>query len=761
MGGQNGAITIGGGEGGNVTVSGTVTATSAQGNGGKVNITGDSIALAGATVDVSGKTGGGTVNIDGERQGKGSTQRATTTTLDATTVVKADATTDGNGGNVIVWSDKHTHFAGNISARGAGAGSGGEAEVSGKATLAYTGKTDLSADSGKYGNLLLDPHNVIISSAADTGGGFSASADDSVINANTLQGALALANVTVSTGSSGTQSGDITVASNIGWSANTSLTLEAAGNIALNGNISATGTNAGLALNYGSGKDYTLLSGKSVTLSGANSSLSIGGENYTLIRSMAQLDAINTTGLSGRYALAQNVNANGTTYSSALVGTSQGTAFSGTFTGLGNTISNLKISSADAYVGLFGYNTGTIRNIALTAAQLTGSSTATFYAGLLAAYNTGTIAYASAAGTLTRTSTATTYMGGLVGLNADTVKYAHSGATVSATYTSSWSYWGGLVGQNNKDILQSYFDGALNLSGTTGNGLQYTGGLVGYNFNNSRIMQSYSSGSVKGSGMSGAVGYVGGLAGANAGSVLNSYATGALNTGLNAQTGGLVGNNQSGTISGSYANNTITTTSSFASGGLIASGSSGRVINSYWNKETSVSSGVGAATQPTQSIAGLTSAQMKDPSNFSALDSTVWAPATGTAAPNLFGFSGVVGVAQNAVYGATPTTTYYGAGFWNAISGRLTNGLQLTDSVGVHTLSTAGLTAVNASGQAANIISLGGTVTPALLTITANNIGKVYGSNFPFASYSASGLVNGDSINSMTYTSTGFSPMPT
>ncbi|MGL9719545.1 two-partner secretion domain-containing protein [Symbiopectobacterium sp.] len=115
VGGQNGAITIGGGEGGNVAVSGTVTA--AQGNGDKVNITGDSIVLAGATVDASGKTCGGTVNIGDERQGKGSTQRATTTTLDATTVVKADATTDGNGGNVVVWSDKHTHFAGNISAR--------------------------------------------------------------------------------------------------------------------------------------------------------------------------------------------------------------------------------------------------------------------------------------------------------------------------------------------------------------------------------------------------------------------------------------------------------------------------------------------------------------------------------------------------------------------------------------------------------------------------------------------------------------------
>lgn len=74
VGGQNGAITIGGGEGGNVAVSVTITATAAQGNGGKVNITGDSIVLTGAKVDVSGKTGGGTVNIGGERQGKGSTQ---------------------------------------------------------------------------------------------------------------------------------------------------------------------------------------------------------------------------------------------------------------------------------------------------------------------------------------------------------------------------------------------------------------------------------------------------------------------------------------------------------------------------------------------------------------------------------------------------------------------------------------------------------------------------------------------------------------
>ncbi|MGL9734856.1 MAG: hypothetical protein ACR5LF_01295 [Symbiopectobacterium sp.] len=58
---------------------------------------------------------------------------------------------------------------------------------------------------------------------------------------------------------------------------------------------------------------------------------------------------------------------------------------------------------------------------------------------------------------------------------------------------------------------------------------------------------------------------------------------------------------------------------------------------------------------------------MKNASNFSRLDSPVWAPSTGSASPNLFGFSGIVGAAQNAVYGTTPRATYYGASFWNVM----------------------------------------------------------------------------------------------
>ena len=754
--GQNGSIVIGGGEGGNVVLSGTLSAKSGDGAGGKITVTGDNITLAGAKVDASGKTGGGNINIGGERQGKGSTQRATDTYIDSASRITADATAQGNGGDVVVWSDNQTTFSGKISARGAGTGKGGEAEVSGKAKLAYSGSTDLSSQSGKFGNLLLDPHNVVISSAADSGSGFSASADDSVINVTTLQNALSTANVTVSTGSTGSQNGDITLATNLGWTTDTTLTLAAAGNIILNGNISATGANAGLALNYGIGKDYTLLSGKQITIPGANASLTIGGQNYTLIRTMADLDAIDSTGLGGKYALAQNILAIGNTYTSSLVGVSSSAPFSGIFTGLGHTISSLTINSADTYVGLFGYNTGTIRNMGLNSAQLTASSTSPFYAGLLAAYNTGTIAYSTVLGSLTRSSDATAYMGGLVGNNAGQISYSRSGASISATNSSNWSYWGGLVGQNSKNITQSYFDGSLNLSGTSGNGLQYVGGLTGYNMAGGTISASYVSGSVTGSGMGGAIGYVGGLTGNNAGSINNVYSSGVINAGLNAQAGGLAGSN-TGTISNSIATNTINVTSTpSAVGGVVGSKSgSGTQSNLYWNSDN-VAAGIGRGANGTEAIPGLTTAQMNNSANFIGLDNKVWAPATGSATPALFGVSGIVGVAQTAIYGTNPITTYYGAGFWNAISGSLTNGLRSSDNVGSYALDTTGVSALKPNGQPASIVGVGATVTPATLTINVANASKVYGQFPGSVNYSAQGLVNGDSVNGLTYTSLGF-----
>ena len=156
-----------------------------------MTVTSRKIKLANAKIDASGDSGGGTVLIGGKRLGASGLQTAQTLSVDANSVISADALVSGHGGNIVLWSDDLTQFSGLITARGGStAGNGGDVEVSGKAALSYTGFTDLSAANGAFGDLLLDPRNVTISTGADTSG-FTASVNDSVINVSTLQTALA------------------------------------------------------------------------------------------------------------------------------------------------------------------------------------------------------------------------------------------------------------------------------------------------------------------------------------------------------------------------------------------------------------------------------------------------------------------------------------------------------------------------------------------------------------------------------------------
>ncbi|MFZ4533671.1 MAG: filamentous hemagglutinin N-terminal domain-containing protein, partial [Alsobacter sp.] len=154
VGGRSGAIVLGGGAGGRVTVSGRLAATASArprtasrppARGGTVTITGQSVSLKGARIDVSGAAGGGTVRIGGDLQGQGTLQRAEQVTIDAATRISANALAAGDGGSVVVWSDRSTSFDGMIAARGGPEGGRGDfAEVSGKEVLAYGGTADLS-----------------------------------------------------------------------------------------------------------------------------------------------------------------------------------------------------------------------------------------------------------------------------------------------------------------------------------------------------------------------------------------------------------------------------------------------------------------------------------------------------------------------------------------------------------------------------------------------------------------------------------------
>ncbi|MGB3491338.1 MAG: filamentous hemagglutinin N-terminal domain-containing protein [Elainellaceae cyanobacterium] len=132
--------------------------------GGTVQLLGDRVNLVGtATIDVSEENGGGSAYIGGERYGQGILPTAQVVRVDPGVVIAANALTNGDGGEIVVWGDRSTDFQGTVEARGGSqGGNGGFAEVSGRQFLRFEGTADLSAPLGDLGTLLLDPENIII-----------------------------------------------------------------------------------------------------------------------------------------------------------------------------------------------------------------------------------------------------------------------------------------------------------------------------------------------------------------------------------------------------------------------------------------------------------------------------------------------------------------------------------------------------------------------------------------------------------------------
>ncbi|MGB7272136.1 MAG: CHAT domain-containing protein [Geitlerinemataceae cyanobacterium] len=146
-------------------LSGTldVSAVGEGSQGGRIEVLGDAPTLLGASLEASGPGGGGTVLVGGEFQGGGTTPRAQQTVVDALTEIHADALANGDGGNVVLWAEGTTQFAGTITARGGSlGGNGGFIEVSGKEGGSFAGFADASAILGEAGTLLLDPKNITI-----------------------------------------------------------------------------------------------------------------------------------------------------------------------------------------------------------------------------------------------------------------------------------------------------------------------------------------------------------------------------------------------------------------------------------------------------------------------------------------------------------------------------------------------------------------------------------------------------------------------
>ena len=164
---RSGRIVLQGTGEGIVRVTGTLDA-SGRGSGetgGSIKVLGEKVGVVGeATIDATGDVGGGEILVGGNFQGRGPERNAEYTTVGGDAVIRADAITVGDGGRVIVWSDRVTRFFGNISARGGSvSGGGGFAEVSGKRHLRFAPTAiDLSAPNGSIGELLLDPRDITI-----------------------------------------------------------------------------------------------------------------------------------------------------------------------------------------------------------------------------------------------------------------------------------------------------------------------------------------------------------------------------------------------------------------------------------------------------------------------------------------------------------------------------------------------------------------------------------------------------------------------
>ena len=258
----------------------TITARGSTDAGGLVRTTARNVGLMGATtVDASGATAGGTVLVGGGFHGQDDRiADATATTIGSGVTLSANGTQgNANAGEVVVWSNDATRFAGTIHAAGSGTGNGGQAEVSGAGTLDYRGFADLSGGSngGAFGALLLDPTDVTIQAAGSDSGAtwsggaanFSSSGGSSIITVATLQSQLASANVTIDSHGGTGGNGDISVNNAVVIPDARSLTLNAAGDINLNANVTTNSTGSLTSFNAYANRNINV---NGVTLGGTS-----------------------------------------------------------------------------------------------------------------------------------------------------------------------------------------------------------------------------------------------------------------------------------------------------------------------------------------------------------------------------------------------------------------------------------------------------------------------------------------------------------
>jgi len=436
---------------------------------------------------------------------------------------------------------------GTITAKKTASGYGGDVQTSAGSVQIGTATSVNTLNGSNAGLWTITAPNFTV--AADAG-----SLPGSGMKAATLNSALVNNNVSIATSGYG---GTINVAGDLSW-ANRVLELSGQNGPSVNIHAVLSGNNAGLNLAAATdfGMDNTGAFAGRVDLN-ASSSLSIGGTTYTLIGSPANM------GLTGNYALAGNA-----TVGNLTIGSSA-TRFTGTFNGMGHTVSGLSLHTSASDVACSAISAAP--EWSATCGWMARRSRVAAMSVPWLAPTPARCSNVSVTGSTVKAEddSSGANFGGLVGVNAGQVINARSATVLSGTDTV-----GGLVGLNN---------GSITLSKATGNvtGQDGVGGLVGYNHGGTVVDNAYYTtyfeGSVTGNNE------VGGLVGTNTGTLVGlsvGYgSTAGQVVGANG-VGGAVGKNDGGTVFSSRAKNVVSGLDSV--GGLVGGNvNGGQVTNSY------------------------------------------------------------------------------------------------------------------------------------------------------------------------------------
>lgn len=493
-------------------------------------------------------------------------------TIEANTLSQKAGKITLNGGNVGV-----VNVGGSLSANALGTqGDGGVIETkSFFTTVQGDAQVNTQASNGQTGTLKIE--------TVQTAVGGNPSIFGDTIHADTLSRHLATTNVELTSTKS-----DVSVNGPVAWNSGNQLTLSSAkgiqvnnsvkgtganarvelnakDSIKLNGQIELTGSNSSLGLNHGG--DLALGHAGRVTLSGSNAQFEANGAAYNVIQNANQLQAIDK-GLNGRYVLGNTINGRDTLTS---IGGNQ--TFTGTFDGLGNTISGFTVNGYGTNSGLFASSSGSISNLKLASMSINGTSSnpSASAIGGLVGLNSGKISNVSASDLRVSVSNGYTTVpaglggvGGLVGVNNKGSIIGSSSAGVVGNGDSRYSSGlnlGGLVGNNQGGSIENSSSSATVIGYAQNN----VGGLVGLN-QSGVISGSVASGKVAGFGAA----TLGGLVGLNQNStLLNVKSSAPVISHGSSNVGGLIGKNSQGSVSNAEASGTVTSTASKNVGGLI------------------------------------------------------------------------------------------------------------------------------------------------------------------------------------------------